>query len=91
MKTLEKDLTFDKPLAEIKKIIWANITQSINDVWPSIQVIFEQIDLVKTTHEEIQRTKSQLGKMPEEANMLVHFLNTRNKEQPEEFGITDRT
>ena len=47
VKTLEKDLTFDKPLADIKKILWANITQSINHVWPSIQVIFEQIDLVK--------------------------------------------
>ena len=47
VKTLEKDLTFDKPLLEIKKILWADITQSINDVWPSIQVIFEQIDLVK--------------------------------------------
>ena len=47
VKLLEKDLTFDKPLTEIKKILWANITQSINDVWPSIQIIFEQIDLVK--------------------------------------------
>lgn len=25
LKTLEKDLTFDKPVAEIKKILWANI------------------------------------------------------------------
>jgi len=40
VKSLEKDLTFDKPLTEIKRIIWANVTQSINDVWPSIQVIF---------------------------------------------------
>lgn len=40
LKSLEKDLTFDKPLTEIKRILWANITQSINDVWPSIQVIF---------------------------------------------------
>lgn len=47
VKSLEKDLTFDKPLTEIRKIFWANITQSINDVWPSIQIIFEQIDLVK--------------------------------------------
>ena len=51
VKSLENDLTFDKPLAEIKKILWANITQSINDVWPSIQVIFEQIDLVKVAQE----------------------------------------
>jgi len=47
LKSLEEDLTFDKPLADIRKILWVNITQSTNDVWPSIQIIFEQIDLVK--------------------------------------------
>ena len=41
VKTLEKYITFDKTLAEIKKILWTNITQSINDVWPYIQVILE--------------------------------------------------
>lgn len=39
VKSLENDLTFDKPLPEIRKILRANITQSINVVWPSIQVI----------------------------------------------------
>lgn len=91
VKTLEKYLTFDKPLAEVKKILWANITQSINDVWPSIQVIFEQIDLVKAAQGEIQKTKAQLGQMPDEANRLIHFLNTRNSEPLEELGITDST
>ena len=68
VKTLEKDLTFDTPLAEIKNILWANITQSINDVWPSIQVIYEQIDLVKAAQGEIQKTKALLGQMPDQAN-----------------------
>lgn len=58
VKTLQKDLTFENPLAEIKKILWENITQSINDVCPSIQVIFDQIDLVKIAHEEIQKKKN---------------------------------
>lgn len=30
--SFEKDLAFEKPLTEIKKILWANITQSINDI-----------------------------------------------------------
>lgn len=60
VKTLEKDLTLDKPLAEIKGILWANITQSISDVWPSIQVIYEQIELIKAAHEEIQKTRALL-------------------------------
>jgi len=63
VKTLEQELTIDKPLAEIKKILWANIIQSINDLWPSIQVIYEHIDLVKTSHGAIQQTIAQLGKM----------------------------
>ena len=91
VKTLEQELTFNKPLAEIKKILWTNIIQSINDVWASIQVIYEQIDLVKATHEEIQRTRALLGQMPEQANKLIHLLNNRTKGQLEALGIPNRT
>jgi len=89
--SLEKYLTFDKTLADIRKILCTNITQSINDVWPSIQIIFEQIDLVKIALEEIQRTKEELGRMPEEATRVIIFLNSKNKYQLEELGIQDRT
>jgi len=41
IKVLEKDLTLEKPLRDIKDILWANIIDSINDIWPSIQIIFE--------------------------------------------------
>ena len=33
VKALEKELSLDKTLAEIKKILWAKIGQSINDQW----------------------------------------------------------
>lgn len=36
VRTLEKDLTMDKPLAEIKGILWTNINQSLNNVLLSI-------------------------------------------------------
>ena len=36
VKALEKDLFLDKPLAEIRSILWTNIGQSINDMWKSI-------------------------------------------------------
>jgi len=36
LKSLEKYLTFEKSLADIKNILWTNITQVVNDVWPSI-------------------------------------------------------
>ena len=44
---LEKDLTLQQPLGDMKEILWSNMIDSINDVWPSIQVIFEQTELVK--------------------------------------------
>ena len=53
VKTLEKDLSLDKPLGEIKGILWANINQSISDVWRSIQTIYEKIDLIAVAQVEI--------------------------------------
>jgi len=53
VKSLEKDLTFDRPLIDIRKILWTNITHSINDVWPSIQIIFEEMELIKLALEEV--------------------------------------
>ena len=40
-KALEKDLSLDKPLGEINGILWANISESISNVWRSIQIIYE--------------------------------------------------
>jgi len=60
-------------------------------VWASIEVIYEQIDLVKAAHGKIQQTRAQLGQMPEQANKFIHFLNTKNKEQLEALGIPDMT
>jgi len=91
VKTLERDLTFDNPLTDIKKILWTNITQLINDVWSSIQIIFEQIDLVKIAFQEIQKTKEELGGKLEEAIRLINFLNSKNKHQLEQLNIEDRT
>lgn len=90
VKALEKDLLLEKPLAEIRRILWANIFQSITDIWTSIQVIHEQIDLVKVAQEEIQRARDSLGHMPEQANRLIQFLNTHTKEQLENLDFRDR-
>ena len=47
VKALEKYLTLERPLKEINEILWDNIIQSIKDVWPSIQIMYENNDLVK--------------------------------------------
>jgi len=40
LKATEKDLTLKEPLGQAKELLWANIIGSVNDIWPSIQVIF---------------------------------------------------
>ena len=55
IKALEKELTVDKTLAKIKKILWAKINQSISDQWESIQTIHEQIELIGLAQFETQK------------------------------------
>ena len=88
--SLEKDLTFQEPLGDMKEIRWANIFDSINDVWHSIQVIFLQTKLVKVTTEAVHKTREELGDMPEVANLLITFLKNRNRYQLDELEIDDR-
>jgi len=47
IKILEKDLKLEKPLGITKEMLWTNTIDSINDIFPSIQVIFEQTELLK--------------------------------------------
>ena len=90
IKILEKDLTLEKPLGQTKEMLWPNIIDSVNDIWPSIQVIFEQTELVKIATESIQKVKEELGDKPEDANRLIHFLNSKNKYELHELNIKDR-
>ena len=91
LKKLETELTLKEPMAHVKNQLWTNIIESINDTWPSIQVIYEQKDLLKAVREEIQRTKEELGEKPEEELEIIKFLNSKNKQELDEIGITDRT
>lgn len=68
IKALEKDLTFDETLTEIRNILLTNIIDSINDIWSSIQIIFKQIDLVNPALEEVRNTREELGRNLEEEN-----------------------
>jgi len=79
LKAMEKYLTLKEPLRQTKELLWANIIDYVNDVWPSIQVIFEKIDLTKIATETIQKVKEELGDMPKYATRLIHFLNRKNK------------
>ena len=91
VQALEKDLSLEKPLKEINDILWGNIIELIKGIWPSIQAIFEQNELVKIAQEEINRTRNELRGRPKQANQLIQFLNTQTKQQLAVLGIDDRT
>ena len=91
IKALEKELTLDKTLAEIKIILWAKIGQSITNQWQSIPTIHEQILLINIAQFETQGARASLGNMPEQANKMIQFLNTHTKEQLAALDISSRT
>lgn len=91
VKSLEKDLTLHKPLADIKTILWTKIGQSITNQWQSIQTIHEQIELIEIARVEMQRVRASLGNMPEQVNRLIQFLNTQTREQLAALDIRNIT
>jgi len=91
VKALEKELTLDKNLAEIKKIMWSKIKQSITDQWRSIQAIYEHIELIGLAQFENQRAIAALGVMPEQASRMINFLNHQTKEELATMQIMNRT
>jgi len=90
LKAMEKDLTLEKPLGKAKERLCTNIVDSVNDIWPYIQVTFEQIHLIKLATEAIWKVKIELCEMLEEATRIIQFLNAKNRYKLQELGIDDR-
>jgi len=47
--------------------------------------------LITSAQVEIQKARNLLGHMPEQANRLIHFLNTKTSEELAALDIRDRT
>jgi hypothetical protein len=78
-------------LAEVKENVWIDITMSINEIWPMIQIMFEQNELLQRRKQAIEKIRVELGDMPTQANEIIRFLNSKTKEELEELKIEDRT
>jgi chromosome segregation ATPase len=83
---LQKQTVAGKTLAEAKENIWTDISKSINEIWPMVQIMFEQHDLVLKSRQAIDRIRTELGEMPSTANEIIKFLNSKTKE---ELGRTE--
>jgi hypothetical protein len=88
---LQKQTVVGKTLAEAKENIWMDISKSMAEIWPLMQIMFEQHELVLRSRQAIDRTKGELGEMPTEANEIIRFLNSKTKDELESLEIEDRT
>jgi hypothetical protein len=80
-----------KTLDEVKENVWTDITMSINEIWPMIQIMFEQNELVQRSKQAIEKIRVELGDRPTQANDIIKFLNSKTREELEGLKIEDRT
>jgi hypothetical protein len=64
LQQLQKEIVMEKTLAQDKENIWVDINKSMLEIWPSIQIIFEQHELVQKARGEIKIIKEDLEKYP---------------------------
>jgi DNA-binding ferritin-like protein (Dps family) len=91
IKELEKELTLDKVVAEIRRVLWTHIGQSITDQWQYIETIHEKMELIGKAQREVHRARASLGSMPEIASRMINVLNNRTGPQLAAIGISNRT
>jgi ribosomal protein S3AE len=70
-----------KTLVEVKESIWTNITKSMNEIWPMIQIMFEKNKLVQISKQTIEKIRTELGDMPIESTEIIKFLNSKTREE----------
>lgn len=88
---VERDTSIGQTLVQAKETIWMNILDSMNAIWPSIQIIFEKKELIEKATQTIVQGREKFGEMPTEATNIIKFLNSKSRYELEEVGISDRT
>jgi hypothetical protein len=90
LQQLQKKTVAGKTLVEAKESVWMDISKSINEIWPMVQIMFEQNKLVQRSKQAIEKIRGELGEMPTEATEIIKFLNSKTREELEELKIEDR-
>jgi DNA repair ATPase RecN len=80
---LQNETIMAKTLSEAKENIWMDINNSMAEIWPFIQMIFEQHALVQTARTTIEKIREDLGERPTEATEFIRFLNSKTKQELE--------
>jgi hypothetical protein len=79
-----------KTLVEAKENIWMDVSKSINEIWPMVQIMFEKNELVQRSRQAIEKIRGELGEMPTEATEIIKFLNSKTREELDDLKIEDR-
>lgn len=87
LRKVKRDTSIGQILAQAKETILMNIIDSMNEIWPSIKIIFEQKELLEKSTETIVQGREKLGEMPTETSNIIRFLNSKSKYELEEVGI----
>jgi hypothetical protein len=91
LQQLQKQTLTGKTLAEVKELVWTDISKSIHEIWPMVQIMFEQNKLLERSKQAVEKIRSELGDMPTQANDIIRFLNSNTREELEELKIKDCT
>jgi ribosomal protein S3AE len=91
LQQLQKQTMVGKTLAEVKEIVWTDISKSMNEIWPMVQIMFEQNELLERSKQAVEKIRMELGDMPAQANEIIRFLNSKTREELEELKIEDMT
>lgn len=91
IETYENEAVISQIIGEAKENIWLNINESIIELWPSIEIIFEQKELLHKSKVVVAEAKEDLIHKPGHATKIIKVLNSKKKEDLEEYGIEDKT
>ena len=75
----ENELVIAQTLSEAKEKIWIDINSTMTELQTSIQIIFEQEELVERSKAIITGIIEDLEHIPGEANKIIKVLNSKTK------------
>jgi DNA repair ATPase RecN len=57
LQQLQKQTVAGKTLIEVKESVWMDITKSVNEIWPMVQIMFEKNELVQRSKQAIEKIR----------------------------------
>jgi hypothetical protein len=59
LQQLQKQTLAGKTLAEVKELVWTDISKSIHEIWPMVQIMFEQNELLERSKQVVEKIRSE--------------------------------